>query len=458
MILTGQAVACAVEGQVLRAALFAGAALGTRFANQWVDQIVLNTATARARARYRSRLLDFVTGPAARETGLMVAVSDDIEAAAQSDAVDLWGTSAYYCYLNFGAVAFGASAAAVWTVVALMALCAPAYVYAGRRARVADHEYRVRRAHLEEAQLDALRGALELRGLGAVAGGTARVRALSERAFDVADRAMRTALGSSLVTEFLGGVSVGLTAMISGFALLHGETTVMRAVVSVLAAAEVAGHIRRYGSEYHRREAVIEARQRLDAIYGARVPVGNLGAEQLVTAAHPSPITFSVSPGERLRVRGPSGVGKTTLLATVLGWVPPVSGTVSAPSRVGYVSPESSLLSSDLRTSLTLGTAVTDDEVRATLRELGLDDQRFADLDAPVDQRSCSDGERVRLVLARALLTKAPALVLDDVAGVLDDEARHRVTDVLARTTNLALVECTSDLSLLGDATELVIA
>jgi len=37
-------------------------------------------------------------------------------------------------------------------------------------------------------------------------------------------RAIRVALESSLVTEFLSGVSIGLVAMVVGFALLGGES------------------------------------------------------------------------------------------------------------------------------------------------------------------------------------------------------------------------------------------
>jgi ABC-type lipoprotein export system ATPase subunit len=65
-----------------------------------------------------------------------------------------------------------------------------------------------------------------------------------------------------------------------------------------------------------------------------------------------------------------------------------------------------------------------------------------------------SAGERVRVLLARAVLAGAPLLVLDDLAGVLDEESRGQVRDVLGDLVDVAIIEATVDTPLLQDVTE----
>ena len=42
-------------------------------------------------------------------------------------------------------------------------------------------------------------------------------------------------------------------------------------------------------------------------------------------------VSFTLPPGGALVLRGPNGIGKTTLLRTLAGLQPPLSGTISAP-------------------------------------------------------------------------------------------------------------------------------
>ena len=67
-----------------------------------------------------------------------------------------------------------------------------------------------------------------------------------------------------------------------------------------------------------------------------------------------------------------------------------------------------------------------------------------------------SGGEVVRLALARSLLAGPALLILDDVAGVLDEASRTRVAAVLAARRDLAVVEATVDTPLLATPTTLV--
>jgi ABC-type transport system involved in cytochrome bd biosynthesis fused ATPase/permease subunit len=120
------------------------------------------------------------------------------------------------------------------------------------------------------------------------------------------------------------------------------------------------------------------------------------------------------------------------------------------------VSAESSLLSGSLRANLTLGSLHDDTALHDALSSLGLDGPRFRDLDVELlsDGRGMSSGERVRLVLTRVLLCSPALLFLDDIAGVLDDEARAHVRRTLAALPTLALIEATVDTALVTNATQ----
>jgi ABC-type transport system involved in cytochrome bd biosynthesis fused ATPase/permease subunit len=109
------------------------------------------------------------------------------------------------------------------------------------------------------------------------------------------------------------------------------------------------------------------------------------------------------------------------------------------------------MVSGTLRENLTLGESVPDVEVRGRLSDLGLAGLRFQDLDTALlaDGKGISTGEKVRLVLARALLAHPDLLVVDDVAGVLDDDSRRLVRRVLDELPALGVVEATVDTPLL---------
>ena len=87
-------------------------------------------------------------------------------------------------------------------------------------------------------------------------------------------------------------------------------------------------------------------------------------------------------------------------------------------------------------------------------RRWRFDGPRFDDLDTELlaDGRGLSSGERVRLVLARALLHHVALVVLDDVSGVLDEDARRAVRATLEGLPDLAIIEASVDTPLLSDA------
>jgi len=415
------------------------------------------SCATRLKSQWRSNLVDTLGVPARDGTQAHADVVLAVEQAADGPELERLATSAATSLVGLAVLWWAGGWLPLVITLALLGAAVPLYVRAGRRSETLARDVEQRRALLETRQLDVLQHAPELRALGAVDYGANEIGAISTSEHRLALRAIRVALESSLVTEFLSGVSIGLVAMVVGFHLLDGRISLVRALVAVLVTTELFSHVRRYGVAFHRRD---DAARALGLLGASRRDVAGtsstilLETRSLVTSVHDQPLTLRVAPGERLVVRGPSGVGKTTLLYTLLGWRPARAGSVArTDAAIGFVSAESTLLSGTLRENLTLGANFDDGLVTATLRSLGLVGARFRDLDVELlaDGRGLSGGERVRLLLARALLAGPALLVVDDVAGVLDEESRENVRTALAGLHPLAVVEATSGASLLSD-------
>lgn len=143
-----------------------------------------------------------------------------------------------------------------------------------------------------------------------------------------------------------------------------------------------------------------------------------------------SGISLDVGPGERVALVGPSGVGKTTVAATLMGLIPPRGGTVERAGRVGYLAQDAHLFATTVAENVRIGHKdATDDEVRLALRRAGLD----LPLDRLVGEhgRTLSGGERRRLALARVLVAPRDLIILDEPTEHLDhDTATALMADV----------------------------
>src|SRR6266851_5598437 len=134
------------------------------------------------------------------------------------------------------------------------------------------------------------------------------------------------------------------------------------------------------------------------------------------------PASFSLSAGEAVAVRGPSGAGKTLLLRAIAdldpnGGLVSLDGrdrsTIAGPERrrmVGYVPAEPGWWAD------TVGEHFGEWKAALSLvRELGLRDAERA---CPITR--LSTGERLRLALVRALLVRPRVLLLEEPPAALD--------------------------------------
>lgn len=153
---------------------------------------------------------------------------------------------------------------------------------------------------------------------------------------------------------------------------------------------------------------------------------------------------FLFEPGARWMVRGPSGVGKSTLLRAIAGLWPFGGGEVRLPAgaRVMFMPQKSYLGDGTLRDTLTYpaepGSA--DDTSLAQL----LRDCRLPQLADRLDETArwghrLSPGEQQRLAFARALLYRPDILFMDESSSALDNDTEAHLYQLLIDR----LPECT---------------
>lgn len=169
-------------------------------------------------------------------------------------------------------------------------------------------------------------------------------------------------------------------------------------------------------------------------------------------------LDVDLAPGRSVVVVGPSGVGKTTLLLTLAGFLPPRAGEVLLDgipladvdpsvrlSRLALTTEDAHVFETTVLENLRVARGdATEAEARDALVRAGLGDWLAGLPDGlgtalGSDARSVSGGERRRLLLARSLLATAPVLLIDEPAEHLDPATADRlVGDLLAAPRDAA--------------------
>ena len=131
-------------------------------------------------------------------------------------------------------------------------------------------------------------------------------------------------------------------------------------------------------------------------------------------------VSLEIPAGQIVGLLGPNGAGKSTLMKILIGLWSADSGTVSAPSRIGYL-PENNPLYEEMYVTeyLQFMAKMTNDKcqmtnVDALIDKVGLTPEKHKHI------RELSKGYRQRVGLAQALLGDPELLILDEPTTGLD--------------------------------------
>lgn len=455
-----------------------------RYLERLVSHDVALRGMARLRTTLYTRLAEGRPGAtlALRRGDLLARVGADVDAVGDVVVRGLL-PAAVAAVLGLGsAVAMGLflPAAGLSLAVCLLVAGVLAPWLAQRAARGTEERAADARAEMAATSLGLLEDAGPLAVQGRTAAELARLRAADAELA----RATERGAGPAALAAALGTLSVGVavvTALLVGIPALRAGTLapveLAVVVLTPLAAFEATSVLPAAAIQLHRSRT---AAARLVAVLDeadapAPVPVPTSGAPAPAPARTAMPampalrlearglavgwpgrepvlhgLDLEVAAGRSVAVVGPSGVGKTTLLLTLAGFLPPRAGELlldGVPlhrvdpavrvARLALTTEDAHVFETTVLENLRVARGdAAPQEAEAALRRAGLGDWLSGlpdGVETPLgsDARSVSGGERRRLLLARSLLSPAPLLLVDEPAEHLDPATADRLVDDL---------------------------
>ncbi|MDF2152376.1 cysteine/glutathione ABC transporter permease/ATP-binding protein CydD [Vibrio sp. CAU 1672] len=310
---------------------------------------------------------------------------------------------------------------------------------------------------------------------------------------------LKIAFLSSAVLEFFTSISIAITAVYFGFSYI-GElnfgyygtgVTLFAGLFILILAPEFYQPLRDLGTFYHAKQQAVGAAESIveflelevSQVQGGHqsLPDGNILIEASdLTIFSPEgkqlagPLTFKLDTNQSTALVGPSGAGKTSLVNTLLGFMPyqgslKINGCelkqlelASWRAAISWIGQNPMLLHGDIRDNVTLGKHdITDSQVEQVLA-----DSHSAEfvskhgLSYAISDRSggLSVGQAQRLALARAMLQNGRFWLLDEPTASLDAHSEKLVMEGInkytASTTNLMV---THQLAPLQDVEQILV-
>jgi ATP-binding cassette subfamily B protein/ATP-binding cassette subfamily C protein/ATP-binding cassette subfamily B multidrug efflux pump len=344
--------------------------------------------------------------------------------------------------------------------------------------------------HVQET----MAGVRTLRALGLEQRSTAeltrRAEVAARTSFDAHrwEAAYEPAVGLTLTVATVTTLGVG------GWLLWHGELTIGQLTSFTMYLGQLIWPMFAAGWVLSLLERGKAAWARLDPVLREPLSIEDSGTESALAAgdlefdrvsvAYPGQtaraldgVSFTLRPGATLGVVGPTGSGKSTLVALLLRQYGVQGGAIRWGGRpidaytlaalrggISWVPQEPFLFSASVADNIALARGdATREQIERAARLAALHDDvtRFADgYDTLVGEKgvTLSGGQRQRVAIARALLAEAPLLVLDDALSAVDTGTETRILGHLrdARRGRSAII-VSHRLSAVADAAEILV-
>lgn len=183
--------------------------------------------------------------------------------------------------------------------------------------------------------------------------------------------------------------------------------------------------------EFHFKEARTPGRyifQTQDLVIGYEEPLS-------------SPLTLEMERGSKIVLTGANGIGKTTLLKSILGLIPPLSGSVALGDylSIGYFEQEmdQGITTTCIEEIWKEFPGFTQYEVRSALAKCGLTTKHIESL-----VRVLSGGEQAKVRLCKLINQETNVLLLDEPTNHLDVEAKAELKRALTEYRGSILMVC----------------
>jgi ATP-binding cassette subfamily B protein len=278
------------------------------------------------------------------------------------------------------------------------------------------------------------------------------------------------ALGSRFVIE--GSMSLGAFAAFNSYlAILIFPIFVIGFMSNIIAQAD---------ASYGRVRAILEAPDPVpDGVFKG-VLDGAIEIKDLTVSYGERDIlkkvSFSVRPGTRTAVIGPTAAGKTQLLYALTGLIKPRAGDILYDGRpigdydpenlheqIGLVFQDSIIFNMSLRENIAFNTSVSDVAMAKATLTAELND--FVDglpngLSTVVSERgtSLSGGQKQRIMLARALAVEPKILLLDDFTSRVDTQTERKIlANVKKNYPGITLISVTQKIAPIEDYDQIIV-
>ncbi|MFC0239760.1 ABC transporter ATP-binding protein [Rhodopseudomonas telluris] len=297
-----------------------------------------------------------------------------------------------------------------------------------------------------------------------------RIGASIEAVRKNADKMARVSNRSSPLMETLGGFAVAASLMYGGYRVVAMGATpgqFFSFLTAFLLAYEPAKRLARLNIELN--SGLVGARMLLEivdspqsepddsdkpalALTEARVEFDAVRFAYRADEPVLKAMSFVAEPGKITALVGPSGGGKSTVLALLLRFYEPSAGgiridgqSISAVSRhslreqTAYVGQDVYLFRDTVRANIAFGKiGASEDEIVAAAKAAHAHDFIMGfplGYDTPVGEHGAqlSGGQRQRIAVARALLRDAPIVLLDEATAALDSESEKLVQEAIER-------------------------